>query len=51
MKTAKVLGLDVPWQLQQLADAGNRAAPFAALHESGCDVVDGARSQQRSALG
>ncbi len=21
MKTAKVLGLDVPWQLQQLADA------------------------------
>ena len=36
MKTAKVLGLDVPWQLQQLADAGNRAAPFAALHESGC---------------
>jgi hypothetical protein len=31
-----VLGLDVPWQLQQLADAGNRAAPFAALHESGC---------------
>jgi hypothetical protein len=32
MKTSKVLGLDVPWQLQQLADAGNRAAPFAALH-------------------
>ena len=24
---------------------------FAAVHESACDVVDGARSQQRSALG
>ena len=24
---------------------------FAALHEFGCDVVDGARSQQRGTLG
>jgi hypothetical protein len=37
MKTAKVLGLDVPWQLQyqQLTDAVIEQI-FAALHESGC---------------
>jgi hypothetical protein len=28
MKTAKMLGLDVPWQLQQLADAVNRVGFF-----------------------
>ena len=34
------------------ADFTRRITPnFAAAHESGCDVVDGARSRQRVPLG
>ena len=34
MKTAKVRGLDVPWQLQQLADAAIKVAFFVHWIES-----------------
>jgi hypothetical protein len=39
MKPAKVIGLDVPWQLQQLADAVNRV--LFLLH---CMSLEAART-------
>ena len=50
LKTTKALGLDVPWFLQQRAAKVNRLQ-FAALHMSASDVVDGARSRRRIAVG
>ena len=49
--TAKAFSITVSPQRLTRAGEMRITALFAAVHESACDVVDGARSQQRAALG
>ena len=51
LKTAKALGLTCPTLLAARRRGDRITMQFAAVHMAAIDVVDGARSQQRAALG